>query len=197
MNEIVLIGAGGHAKSCIDVIEQENKYKIVGLIDNRVDIDSTLMGYPIVGNDKDLPEIRKKINNALITVGQIKTSKIRQDIFSLLTDLDFNLPVIISPSSYISRRSIIKKGTIVMNGVIINSNSKIGKNCIINNKVLIEHDTEIKKHCHISTGAILNGGVVVGEGSFIGSNSTVKEYVNISNNSVVGMSSIVVKNIIN
>ena len=32
---IILIGAGGHATSCIDVIEATNKYKIIGLVDKK------------------------------------------------------------------------------------------------------------------------------------------------------------------
>ena len=31
--EIILIGGGGHCKSCIDVIEQEGKYQIAGIVD--------------------------------------------------------------------------------------------------------------------------------------------------------------------
>ena len=34
MKKIILIGAGGHCASCIDVIENEKKYEIIGLIDN-------------------------------------------------------------------------------------------------------------------------------------------------------------------
>ena len=36
MNNIILIGGGGHAYSCIDVIEAERKFKIIGLIDNKL-----------------------------------------------------------------------------------------------------------------------------------------------------------------
>ena len=35
MKKILLIGAGGHSKSCIDVIELQKKYRIVGLIANK------------------------------------------------------------------------------------------------------------------------------------------------------------------
>jgi hypothetical protein len=31
MDDIVLIGGGGHCKSVIDVIEQQGEYKIVGI----------------------------------------------------------------------------------------------------------------------------------------------------------------------
>ena len=33
--KIILIGAGGHAKSCIDIINAEGKYEIIGLVDNK------------------------------------------------------------------------------------------------------------------------------------------------------------------
>ena len=35
MKQIILIGGGGHCKSCIDVIENGNKYKIRGIIDKK------------------------------------------------------------------------------------------------------------------------------------------------------------------
>ena len=36
MKKIIIIGAGGHAKSCLDVIESKNNlYKVVGFVDNK------------------------------------------------------------------------------------------------------------------------------------------------------------------
>ena len=32
MDEIILIGGGSHCKSVIDVIEQENRFKIIGIV---------------------------------------------------------------------------------------------------------------------------------------------------------------------
>ena len=36
MRKIILIGGGGHALSCIDVIEHEKKFKIVGIVDDKL-----------------------------------------------------------------------------------------------------------------------------------------------------------------
>ena len=36
MKKIIILGDGGHAKSCCDVIELEKKYKIIGLITNKI-----------------------------------------------------------------------------------------------------------------------------------------------------------------
>ena len=50
--EIILIGAGGHALSCIDVIEQEDKFKIAGLIGKKEELGRKVCGYNIIGMPK-------------------------------------------------------------------------------------------------------------------------------------------------
>ncbi len=79
---ILLIGAGGHAQSCIDVIEQEGKFQIAGLVGLPQEVGSNTFGYPVLGTDSDLPNLRKEIQYALVTVGQIKTAKATNDSFS-------------------------------------------------------------------------------------------------------------------
>jgi len=178
--KILLIGGGGHCKSVIDVIEQENRFIIAGIIDKKELIGQRVLGYKVIGSDDDLEELFKQYRYALITVGQIKSNVIRVKLFYKLKDIGYNLPIIISPLSYVSKYASIDEGTIIMHGVIINADAKISSNCIINTKALIEHDVSVGTHCHISTATILNGGTSVEEHSFVGSNATTKEYINIS-----------------
>lgn len=186
MDEILLVGAGGHARACVDVLELQNKYSVVGFVERNIAANSRDFGYPLLGTDGDLGDLRKKYNNALITIGQIKTPKIRIRIFELLKTLDYELPVIRSPLAYASNKSIVGDGTILMHGAIVNANASIGENCIINSNSLIEHDTRIGNHCHIATGALINGSVEIGFGSFIGSGATIKNGVKIGSNCIIG-----------
>ena len=190
MDKILLIGAGGHARSCIDVIETASKFKIAGLVEKDKGGTNTNLGYPIIGNDNDLDNLRNDYDYALVTVGQIKTPEIRIKLFKLLIELDFTLPTIISPHAYVSKHAQIGEGSIVMHGAIINANAKIGKNCIINNRSLIEHDVVIGDHCHIATGAIINGEVSVGNETFIGSGVVTKQCISIGNNSIISVGEI-------
>ncbi len=186
MNEIILIGAGGHAKSCIDVIELYGQYKIAGVVDRD---ESGMFGdidYPFIGTDSDLEDLRSRYKYALVTVGQIKTSRTRKTLFDILKKLNYKLPVIISPRAHVSRKSSIGQGTIIMHDVIVNSNTVIGENCIINSKCLVEHDVTIGDHCHLATGSILNGGVIVGRNTFIGSGVVTKQNIQIGSNCVIG-----------
>ena len=185
MHKILLIGAGGHARSCIDVLEEENQFEIAGLIEKGESISNESLGYPIIGTDDDLKVLRQQYKNALITVGQIKSPKIRIKLYQLLKELDFTLPVIVSSQAYVSKYAQIGEGTIIMHGVILNANAKIGNNCIINNRALIEHDAVIGDHCHIATGGIINGEVFVGNETFIGSGAITKQCISIGNNCIV------------
>jgi len=179
MEEILLIGGGGHCKSVIDVIEQENRYKIVGIIDKKELIGECVLGYKIIGCDDDLNRLFGDYQNALVTVGQMKSNHLRILIFDKLKNIGFKLPTIVSPLAYVSQHTEIREGSIVMHQALINANVKIGKNCIINTKALIEHDCIIEDNCHISTGSILNGGVRVEKNTFFGSNATSKESIEI------------------
>jgi len=186
MDKILLIGSGGHARSCIDVIETANQFEIAGLIEKDEDMTNVDLGYPIIGADEDLSDLRQQYSHALIAIGQIKSPKIRIKLYQLLIELNFTLPVIISPKAYVSKRAQIGEGSIVMHGAIINANSKIGGNSIINTRALIEHDTVIGDHCHIATGAIINGEVSVGNETFIGSGVVAKQCISIGSNCIVG-----------
>jgi len=177
--EILLVGGGGHCRSVIDVIEQEGRYTIAGIIDKPELVGQDILGYKIIGSDNDLKQLFKIYKYALVTVGQIKSSAIRVKLFNLLESIGYTLPIIISPLAYLSKRSTIDRGTVIMHHALINAGATVGANCIVNSKSLIEHDATIENHCHISTATVINGGVVVKSNSFIGSNSTSKEYIEI------------------
>ena len=179
MKKIILLGGGGHCRSCIDVIEQEGVFNVAGIVEKFTGESNEVLGYPIVGTDDDLKKLREKYDYAFITVGHIKSNAIRKKLFNKLEELNFKIPIIISPNAYVSKHAQVEKGSIIMHHALINAGAKVEKNCIINSKALIEHDSIIKQHTHISTGAIVNGGVVVKENTFYGSNSTSKENINI------------------
>ena len=191
MKKIVLFGAGGHAKSCIDVIEQEKKFKIIYLVDN---LKKKINNYNILSEKKFEKNTNKKLN-LFIAIGQIKSSLIRKKIYLKLLKKKFTFPKIISPRAYVSKKSQILEGTIIMHDCLVNSGSKIGKFCIINSKSLIEHDVKISNFCHISTKVVVNGNCNIGEGTFIGSGSILHNNVKIGKNCIIAAGSIIKKNI--
>ncbi|OIN91294.1 MAG: acetyltransferase [Comamonadaceae bacterium CG1_02_60_18] len=185
--KLILIGAGGHAHACIDVIEQHGDYQIAGLVGMPEEMHTWQLGYEVIATDDDLSALANDYPYALITVGQIQTPEHRIRLHQQAKKLGFQLPVIISPSAHVSRHATVGAGSIVMHGAIVNAGARVGSNCIINTRALLEHDVAVADHCHISTGAVLNGNVTIGPGSFVGSGSIIKEGLTLGQGCLVGM----------
>jgi sugar O-acyltransferase, sialic acid O-acetyltransferase NeuD family len=184
---IVLVGAGGHARSCADVIELQGNYSIAGLLGLPGEVGTKLLDYQVLGTDADIARLAAKHRNAIVTVGQIKSASLRIELFEALLENGWVLPTIVSPRGYVSRHASVGAGTIVMHGATVNAGAVVGRNCIINSHALVEHDVIVGDHCHIATAAAVNSGVRIGAGTFIGSRSAVKQGVRIGERCVIGM----------
>ena len=79
--QILLIGGGGHCKSCIEVIESTAEFEIAGIVDLKSKIGKEILGYKFIACDDDLPKLKDKYDYALITVGQIKSATVRIKLF--------------------------------------------------------------------------------------------------------------------
>ena len=196
MSNLILIGAGGHARSCIDVLEQEGLNRIVGLLDNRLTkIGENVLGYPILGSDEILITVRNSATHVLVCIGQVRDVEPRVRVFNYAKELGYKGAIVISPRASVSASSIIRDGTVVMHGAIVNAGAVIGENCIVNTHAIIEHDVEVGDHCHISTGAILNGGVQVGSGSFVGSGATISNDIIVGKNCFIPLGARVINHV--
>ncbi len=184
---ILLLGAGGHARACIDVIEQEGRFAVAGLVGLREEVGTQLLGYAVLGSDEDLPALLRDYKHALVTIGHIKTPDGRIRLFNAIEKNNGTLPVVVSPRAHVSRHATLGAGSIVMHGAIVNAGATVGRNCIINSLALVEHDAVVGDHCHVSTAAVINGGASVGAGTFIGSNSCVRDSIRLGERCLIGM----------
>jgi len=189
--EIVLVGGGGHCKSCIDVIESIDLFRIKGILDLESKIGDKILNYPVIGTDSLIPDLIKENVLFLITMGDVGNPEKRIELYFKVINQGGTLPVIISSKAYVSKYARLGSGTIVMHHAMVNVSAAVGKNCIINTKALIEHDVVIGDHCHISTGAIVNGGTEIGSFTFFGSNAVSKQYISVQENTFIKANSIV------
>ena len=184
--DLILIGGGGHCRSCIDVIEMDGRFTIRGIVDEKESLDPRPTDYPLLGRAEDLLTLSRSCRNFLVTIGQIKSPEPRIRLFKHLKQLGITLPIIVSPLAHVSRQASLGEGTIVMHHALVNAGAFVGRNCIINTKALIEHDVVNEDHCHISTAAVVNGMAKIQRCSFIGSNAVVRELVTVGEQSIVG-----------
>lgn len=186
--DIIIIGAGGYAKSVIDALD--GRYSIKGFIDE-YKIAKQHLGYPILGQKlEDLEKIEEYLY--FIAIGD---NKDRKYWFDKLKQYKLNIITIIDKSAIVSKNAILEEGCFVGKMAIVNSNARIGCNSIVNTKALVEHGCIIGQHVNISTNTVLNGDVKVGDGCFVGSCSVVNGQLSIGEWSIIGSGAVVVKNI--
>ncbi|MFD1166476.1 acetyltransferase [Sphingobacterium daejeonense] len=181
MNDISVIGASGHAKVIIDLIE-ELGYLIGNVYDQDFQKDK-LLGFKVTHDFIDIPK------QSIIAIGNNLVRK------KIAIQFDLELNALIHPKSNVSRYSQIGKGTVVMAGVSINADSVIGKHCIINTNSSIDHECIIGDFVHVSPNAALAGNVQIGECSHIGIGSCIKQGVKVGKNCIIGAGAVVIRDV--
>jgi sugar O-acyltransferase (sialic acid O-acetyltransferase NeuD family) len=194
MDNILIIGGGGHAKVVISILKKHRSYNILGYFDRNDNGDILSVKY--IGDDSNAPNIfRNGCNQAALGLGQLRSSLFRRQIVELYSNIGFEFPTIISHSAQINEDVLLGNGTVVMDGTIINSGTRIGTFSILNTSSSIDHDCKIGDFTHIAPGVTLSGGVEIGMDCLIGTGSTIIQYKTITSNVIVGAGSVVTKDI--
>jgi sugar O-acyltransferase (sialic acid O-acetyltransferase NeuD family) len=192
---LILIGGGGHCKSCIEVIHSSGQWEICGILD-RVDMVGTnVLDYKVIGTDEEIDQWISKGYHFLITIGQIKSALPRKRLYELLKKQNASIATVISGNAMVSSYAAVGEGSVIHHRVTVNADAVIGANCIINTAANIEHDVKIGDHTHISTGTMLNGNVQVGTECFIGSGTVIANNITIQDRVLVGAGSVIIRDL--
>lgn len=188
MKNVVILGAGGHAKVVAEIITKAGNI-VVGFLDDNLNIQNSEIykDKKVLGLINDC--VKFKDCFFIIAIGN---NEIRKNISK-----KYNLKwyTAIHPCSTIADDVEIGEGTVIMPGVVINSGTKIGNHCIINTSSSLDHDDFIEHYVHVSPGAHLAGAVIVGEKTWIGAGATIINNININKNNIIGAGATVVQNI--
>lgn len=189
MERLIIIGAGGYAKSVLDSIDYYN-YKIAGFLDEYSTKEEHL-GYPVLWHTLDeIPDAQTYFY--FIAIGNNERRKIW---FDRLVERKLRLINVVDRSAIISPEATIGNGCFLGKMAVVNSKAVIGNDCLINTKALVEHGCTVYDHVNLSTNSVINGDVVIGEGSFIGSCSVTIGQRTIGKWSTVGAGAVVIKNV--
>lgn len=191
MKAIVVIGAGGHAKVCIEILHSM-KEAVVCCIGSEGGEDFC-MGIPVLQGDKNLVTLYSQgYRRAFIAIG---SNQQRDRLAGLAADVGFSFVNAIHPSAIISPSAQISQGVAVMPGAVINAQAVIGPLVIVNTGATIDHDCEIGRAVHIAPQCGLAGNVSVGALSFLGIGSKVIPGMHIGSQVIVGAGAVVTTHI--
>ncbi|KYG82871.1 acetyltransferase [Roseivirga echinicomitans] len=180
---MILIGASGHAKVILDILEQ-NEIKVECLVDANPSLIS-LCGYAVVHDSV----FNFEGKDAILSIGSNEVRKKLNDL------LPCTFKTAIHPKAILDKTVKVGEGTVVMAGVVLNRDVAVGKHVIINTSASVDHDNHIKDYVHISPNATLCGTVTVGEGTHIGAGATIIPNISIGKWAIIGAGAVVISDI--
>jgi len=184
--DLLLLGAGGHAKVVVEAIQE--KYHDCQII--LVDQDSTKEGSKLLGsiligslhNWTVLPDLYH------VAIGD---NQERSRLSAIAQDEDKIPFTLIHPEAYVSPSARIGSASFVAAKAIISAEAEIGEGCIINHGAIVDHDCKIGSYTHIAPNATLGGSVEVGSRCLLGSGASILPGVKIGCDVVIGAGAVI------
>ena len=195
MDEILVIGASGHAKVIIEAIEYHKKYKIYGIIDSFKQKGDSVLGYKIIGTEHCIPDLVKKgITKGIVAIGDNWTRYQMHQKIKKLAPL-FEFITVVHYSAIISPSVKIGKGTAILTNVKVNTDSKIGDGCILNTNASFGHDSVLSDFSSIAPGVTVAGNVSIDFCTAISLGANIIQGISIGKHSIVGAGSLVLTDV--
>lgn len=188
---IVMVGAAGHAKVCIELLRAMGEE--VAFCVGGGDSAASCLGVQVLYGDEHLARLRAEgYTRAFIAVG---ANRVRVKLGHLAVGLGYTLVNAVSPHAVVSPSAQVGAGIAVMAGAIINAEAQIGDLAIINTGASIDHDCVVGAGAHVAPQCALAGNVQVGAGAFLGVGCKVVPDRRIGASAMVGAGSVVISDI--
>ena len=194
---MLVVGAKSMAKELLGLLidnHDANNLNIAFFDNINKDIPPKLYDkFDVITNYQEAQEYLKI--NPKFTLG-IGNPELRRKMFEKFKSLGGQFTSVISKQSIISDfGTTIGEGALIMPGVVITNDVKIGKGVLINIKTSISHDAEIGDFSEIACGVVIPGRCKLGEEVFIGSNATINPDIKIGAGAIIGSGAVVVKDV--
>jgi sugar O-acyltransferase (sialic acid O-acetyltransferase NeuD family) len=192
--DLVIIGAGGHGKVVLDILELTAKHRIVGFLDADPTLAGTqIAGLPVLGPINQISRLRQqKIKAAIVAIGD---NRVRVSYAALLAEHGIELISAIHPAAVVAKSAQIGHNVVVAAGAVVAASVIVADSVILNTSCVVDHECELEPGVHICPGALLAGRVRVGAGAFVGLGAKVLPCLTIGKGAIVGAGAVVLKDV--
>jgi sugar O-acyltransferase (sialic acid O-acetyltransferase NeuD family) len=192
---LIIIGAGGHGLSIIDVVESSHSHHVVGFVDSLLEKGEQHGGYPILGKEQDLSEL-VELHDAevFIAVGDnFQRNAVSNRVAENTPNVVF--ATLVHEHAYVSQRASLSSGSVIMAGAVVNAGCEVATGVIINTNASLDHEAKMGAYSSLAPGAIVGGRVSIGERTSVGLGARVIHNLCISDDVCVGAGSLLIRDI--
>ena len=191
---LVIVGAGGHGREVLDVVEavnsRESAFRFLGFLDD--DPDRQLLcrrGAPWLGPLDRLAEIDA---GYVIGIGAGRTRR-RVDLSASASGRP---PIrLVHPETSMGSQVALGPGVVVAAGARLTTNVRVGRHTHLNVNTSISHDCVVGDYVTLAPGAHVSGCVTLGDGVWVGTGASIIQGVTIGADAVIGAGAAVVTDI--
>jgi sugar O-acyltransferase (sialic acid O-acetyltransferase NeuD family) len=185
----VVFGAGGHARSVVDVIQRRGEIVLAVVGEPRgAAWPQSLLADEVAGLDL-------AVRRGHLVVPAIGASAPRVRIMDALAARGWEGGGLIAATATVARDVALGAGTAVLEHAHIGPASRVGRAVIVNTGAVVEHDCIVGEGVHLGPGAYLLGAAEVGDRSFVGSGARVLPGVRVGSDVTVGAGAVVVADV--
>jgi sugar O-acyltransferase (sialic acid O-acetyltransferase NeuD family) len=194
MNDVIIIGASGHARVSMDILEASG-IKVVGFCDDNQKLNKTAVhGHAVLGDTT--VAIDKVLELGLDYFVAIGNNEHRKRVGVMMQEKCNKAPInAIHPSVVISPNVTMGCGNFIAPGGIINTDTRLMDFTIINTGAILDHDNYIHSFAQISPGCNIAGNVTIEEGAFLGTGAVVLPELTIGTFAIIGAGAVVIRDI--
>lgn len=180
---MLLFGAGGHSKVVSSALEDMNII-VSGIFDDNEILHVT--------NNNVIGSYCSDFRSDEYIIISIGDNNVRKKISKLL---NHKIGICVSKYSTCDKFITIGRGSVILQGAIVQRDTIIGEHVILNTASSIDHDCVLNDFVHISPGARLGGGVEIGEGTHIGINASIVPGLKIGKWCIIGAGAVIINDI--
>jgi sugar O-acyltransferase (sialic acid O-acetyltransferase NeuD family) len=190
LEPLIVVGAGGHARTVIGVVLAGEKWSVAGLIvENGAKSNGTVLGVNLLGGLETLPELlAARISKAVVAVGD---NNARQRLAEELLAAGFELATVVHPSAHIMVAAQLGSGSFVHASSVVGPECSIGRNVIIQPVCVIGHETVVGDTVQFCAGVNIGGKVRIGDRSFFGPGAVVYPGIQIGCDVSIGANTVI------
>lgn len=191
MKQLIIVGASGFGMEVLWLAERCGK-TIMGFLDDTPEKQNIeILGAPVLGYISSWPSYSEC--EFIVAIGSPRGRKAVVDKMRLLGSPSFT--TLIDPNAIVGKKVTVDSGCIICAGVICTVDIRIGSHAILNLNSTVGHESILEDFCTIAPNASISGNVHLESMVEIGTGAKIKEKTRIERGSVLGMGSVLTKDV--
>lgn len=188
VEEIVVVGAGGHGKVVADALVASGR-RVTGFLDDAKPLGTLVLGLPVLGATDWL---RGRSAMAALGVGD---NAARERAATMCRTLGVQLVTVVHPRAVVATSARVDDGAVILALAVVNPDAVIGEGAIVNTAAVIEHDCFVAPFSHVSPNASVAGGCHVGRRAHLGVGAAMLPLTRVGDDTIVGGGALVARDL--